>query len=197
MQDEGILSLRESAIERHISGFVKSVERRVNSIVSLKRNKLLERHHRLLIEEEKRHNAIKQGFIETMRTKRKRIWDEYDTLVAQEDKKHKATHQILEGFLEKINATADKLHGGSGPMRLYKADVMTTIKQQNPTANDGEVSKLVMEKWQTLTHEQKQPYEDAYKERIKEFLERMKEYHELKNKYSNPPTPPGFWCENI
>lgn len=118
-------------------------------------------------------------------------------------KKTRSTKQRkLEGFFEKINATADKLHGGSGPMperpaypfHLYKADVMTTIKQQNPTANAGEVSKLVREKWQTLTHEQKQQYEDAYEEKMKEYKERMKEYNELKNKYSNPPTPPGFLC---
>ncbi|KAI8066997.1 high mobility group box domain-containing protein [Gilbertella persicaria] len=50
------------------------------------------------------------------------------------------------------------------------------IKDEHPTENLGEVTRLLGQKWKSLTKEEKKKYYDMYKRELEEYEEAMKTY---------------------
>lgn len=62
---------------------------------------------------------------------------------------------------------------------LFVFDNRSAIKDQNPNATGGEVSKLLHIQWKAMSEEHKQPYEAAYKANKDKFDKDMKTYLRL------------------
>ncbi|KAI9487765.1 MAG: high mobility group box domain-containing protein [Benjaminiella poitrasii] len=104
----------------------------------------------------------------------------------QGNHKHSKIDKLIVNKPQRKKKDPNAPKGPGNVFFLYCRMEREKIKDEHPTENLGEVTRLLGQKWKSLTKEEKKKYYDIYKRELEEYEEAMKSYN------LNPNTTSGL-----